>query len=271
MVISEITMARLNEAYEVLSDPERRAEYDREREAPRGHAFPDEGESPAAASAAPGADRERRGPARRSAVGGAVKSASAAIKWQIGFFGQPVSALAGAAALILSAYLIYDLGGLALFLFPFMVVAFFWWWFLGSAILFVGWKVLRRASTLLRSRVRVSQRAVEGFSSGPAAEDPGTSWEDLRRHLAVLGGAAKRFILGLVRYFGWPISLIAAALVIWGLSMIATDTSLLDIVISLVVLGPVWVLFVFAVWLFFAVALFIAWRLLNRFTGGGRG
>ena len=107
-------MARLNEAYEVLSDPKRRAKYDREQELPREYASPDKREPSDVASAAPGADRRSRGRARGfggANAGGAAKSAATAIKWQIDFFGRYVSAIAGAAALVLSGWIIFDAGG----------------------------------------------------------------------------------------------------------------------------------------------------------------
>ena len=270
-------MARLNEAYEVLSDPKRRAKYDREQEIPREYASPDKREPSDVASAAPGADRRSRGRARGfggANAGGAAKSAATALKWQIGFFGRYVSAIAGAAALILSGWLIFGAGELGAFFVPFIAVAFFWWWFLGSVVLFVVWKVLQTGFTLARSRVRAPD-AGEGPAPPPAAEDQGTSWEDLRRQLATAGRAARDLILRLVRYFGWPISLIAAALTVWGLWLGASGFTLLEIVIPLVVLGPAVVLAVFAVWLFFAVLLFVVGRLLKRSSAvqqsGGEG
>ncbi len=278
-------MARINVAYEVLSDPERRAEYDRERRALSDNASytPPYETEPADYSATSESGRESRDSGRRFTtvpVGQAVRSAAAVIKLQIAFFGRPISALAAVIALLPIAVLGFTIStsvGDALWGLPFAVVTFFWWWFLGSVILLTAWRIVQRSVDAAPSRIRALQRAGgrrEPFEWG------------VRKHLAVLSRVAGGAVLGTARFFGWPISIIALLITLWAIlsnmaGAIFSDTlfpfaaippgGVFTVVLvrlgmlvgTLVLVWPAFILLMFLTWLFWSVIIFMIWQLLK--------
>ena len=286
-------MARINVAYEVLSNPQRRAEYDRQRGPSSDYTSytPPYEPPPADYSATSDSGRESRNVRRQFTtvpVRAAAQSAAAVIKWQVGFFGRPISIIAGVIALLAFVLLGFsDSMSAALFALPFAVITFFWWWFLASVVLFVAWKASKRGTAIARSliqalryaKVREADSVVQSEDS-PNAGDQDASWQDLRTHLAVLGRTARGFILGTARFFGWPISIIALLLMLWTSGASVAETTLSDTLSPFgtsstggeLVAAPVWlVIFVlswpafimsmFVIWLICAVILFTVWQL----------
>ncbi len=281
-------MAQINVAFEVLSDPQRRADYDRERGASSGYTSytpPYEQAEPAAAASEP--YRESQSPPRRVTripFVATARSAIAVIKWQVGFFGRAISVIAGVIALLPFALLGFsDSIGAALLAFPFAVITSFWWWFLASVILFVAWKVFKRGRAMARSLIRGLRHAGDGgdvIQSEDArhTDDQDALWADLRAHLAVLSRTAGGAVLGTARFFGWPISAIALLLMLLGTMsnvaeitvselfpvgtsatdgvFLATPVWLLIFVLS----WPAFVLSMFVIWLFWAVIIFTVWQ-----------
>lgn len=283
-------MARLNEAYEVLSDPQRRAAYDRQRGIHFNDGSAGKGESANSASSArePG-KRDRRWGQRHAGipVGHAFNSAVAIFKWQIGFFGRPISVIAGIISLAGSAPLVL----FSPFTLPFAIISFFWIWFLGSAILYLCWKMIGMGFTYLKSvskrRWRAGDRgdasaggSTQRLSSESTAVKSRPSWKELFPHLAILGKTAGRLLLNLVEFFGWPISTAAAAIVLLsvviylsidggagGLSPLESGGGFVvgaGRLLILVVGAPVFVMAAFLIWLFVAALLSMVCNCLNR-------
>ena len=278
-------MAQINVAYEVLSDPERRAEYDRERGTSPGYTSytPPPGAAPADFSATSESGRESRDPRRGFTtvpVGQAARSAAAVIKLQIAFFGRPVSALAAVIALLPIAVLGFTVStsvGDALWGLPFAVVTFFWWWFLGSVILFTAWKIVQRSVDVAPSRIRALQR------TGRRRE--ASEW-GVKTHLAGLSRTAWEVTLATARFFGWPISTIALLIMLWAIlsnmaGAIFSDTlfpfgaippggvftvvfvRLGMLVGMLVLVWPAFILLMFLTWLLWSVIIFMIWQLVR--------
>ena len=267
-------MAQLNEAYAVLSDPEQRAQYDRQRGTQPADAAPKgpTADSPSASTTA-GRGRAQARRAGPAPLRGAIHSASVLIKRQVGFFGRPISIVASVPALFGAFQAVLasrELGvPLQVLFMPvtalLVVVAFFWWWFLGSAVLFGAWKLARMVAAWVRARVRTlrepsAQR--EGAPHAAGAErmswrelppylaalgraivarclrllrDVRRPWRDLLPHFAVLG----RAIVGApVRFFGLPISIIALVYTLWVVWSTVTDVRFREDVLRGYVLGP---------------------------------
>ena len=277
-------MSRLNEAYEVLSDPQRRAAYDRQRGIQRDDESADNWGFANSASSVRSPGKGSRKSAQHSVeipVRQAFKSAAAILRWQVGFFGRPISAIAAAVALAANAPLVL----FSPFTLPIAVISFFWIWFLASATLYFGWNVIGNGFTYLKSIPRRLRRAgdgafastggpVRGVSSGPAAEKGRRYWKELTPHLAVLGRAAGRAMMRLVRFFGWPISISAAATILLSVVFYVSTNlgsgtlSPLDSggrfvtsvgrLLILVIGAPVFVTAAFLAWLFLATLLLMA-------------
>lgn len=289
-------MARINVAYEVLSDPQRRAEYDRERGASPDYTSntPPHQQEPAGYSSTSESNWGGRGSGRRFTtvpVGQAARSAAAVIKWQIGFFGRPISVIAGIIALLAFALLGFSDSMIALLLaLPFAVITFFWWWFLASVILFVAWKVSKRCTAMARSLIRALQHAgdrrendsVVQSENAPDTGNQDVSWADLKAHLAVLSKTAGGAVLGTARFFGWPISIIALLLMLLGTLSGVAETTLSDTLSPFgtsptsgeLVAAPLWLLIfvlswpafilsMFVIWLIWALILFTVWQWLK--------
>lgn len=278
-------MAQINVAYEVLSDPQRRAEYDRERGASSDYTSytPPYETGPADYSTTSTSEsgRESRGPRRPVTtipLGATARSAVAVIKWQVGFFGRPISVIAGIIALLAFALLGFSDSIIALLLaLPFAVITFFWWWFLASVILFVAWKVSKRGTTIARSLIRALRQtgdrgddSVVQSEDAPDTDDQDASGEDLGTHLAVLGRTARGFILGTARFFGWPISIIALLLMLWTSLSNVAETTLSDALSPFgtgqmggeLVAAPLWLLIVVLSWPAFILSMFLVWLIL---------
>ena len=268
-------MAQLNEAYAVLSDPEQRAQYDRKRgtqpadAAPKG---PTADSTSASTPAGRGRGRVRRpGP---SPVREAFYSASVLIKRQVGFFGRPISVVAGVPALFGAFQAVLasrELGvPLQVLFMPvtalLVVVAFFWWWFLGSAVLLGAWKLTRKAAAWVRARIRTLREGSSEREGAPSHADAAErmSWRELPPYLAELGRALVarwlrllrdvrrpwrdllphfvvlgRAIVGApVRFFGLPISIIALAYTLWVVWSTVSDARFQEDVLRGYVLGP---------------------------------
>ncbi len=282
-------MAQINVAYEVLSDPQRRADYDRERGASSGYTSytpPYEQAEPAATASE--SYRESPGPKRRVTripFGATARSVVAVIKWQVGFFGRPISVIAGIIALLAFALLGFSDSIIALLLaLPFAVITFFWWWFLASVILFIAWKVSKRGTAMVRSLIRALRHAGNGgdviqSDDAPDIDDQDALWGDLRTHLAVLGRTAGGFILGTARFFGWPISIIALLFMLLGSLSGVAETTLSDTLspfgtspmgggfvaaplwlLILVLSWPAFILSMFVIWLIWALIIFTVWQ-----------
>lgn len=282
-------MARLNEAYEVLSDPQRRAAYDRQRGIPKNEGPADDGEFVNSASWFRRSGKRDRESAQRPVgipFGHALYSAVAILKWQIRFFGLPISVIAGTISLVGIAPLVL----LSPFSLPLAIISFFWIWFLGSAVLYFGWRLIGQGFAYLKSVYRRRRRtgdrgyasaggAAQGFSKGPTSAKARPSWKELIPHLAVLGRSAGRVLLRLVGFFGWPISIVAAAITLLffvfylsinrdagGLALLDSGGGFIFGAVSLLILvigAPVFVMAAFLIWLFFAAVLLMIWKCLE--------
>ena len=286
-------MAQINVAYEVLSDPERRADYDRERGASSGYTSytpPYEPEAAAAASE-PYSEphRESQSSGRRVTripFGATARSAAAVIKWQVGFFGRPISVIAGVIALLPFAMLGFSESiGAALLGLPFAAITSFWWWFLASVVLFVAWKVFTRGRTMARSLIRALRHtgdrgddSIVQSDDASDTDDQDALWGDLKTHLAVLSRAAGGAVLGTARFFGWPISIIALLLMLLGILSNVAETTLSDLfpfgtsptggelvaapvwLVIFVLSWPAFILSMFVIWLIWALIIFTVWQ-----------
>ena len=285
-------MAQINVAFEVLSDPQRRADYDRERGASSGYTSytpPYEQAEPADYSTTSEPYRENQSSGRRVTripFVATARSAIAVIKWQVGFFGRPISVIAGVIALLPFALLGFsDSPGAALLAFPFAVITSFWWWFLASVVLFVAWKVFKRGRAMARSLMRALRHAgdrgddsIVQSDDASGTDDQDALWGDLKTHLVVLSRTAWGIILGTARFFGWPISIIALLLMLLGILSNVAETTFSDLFPfgtsptgGELVAAPVWlaifvlswpafILSMFVIWLIWALIIFTVWH-----------
>ena len=249
----------------------------------------------------------------------ALYSTSVLIKRQVGFFGRPISVIAGALALF-GAFQVAlssrEMGvPLQVFFMPLIVTlvvtAFFWWWFLGSAVLLGVWKVVRMVAVWVKARGRTLREDSSEKEGAPprAAGDVRISWRDLLPHFAALGRAlvtrlsrlfrdvrrpwqellphfavlGKALVTRPVRFFGLPISLIALVCTLWVVWMTVSESTFrgdvfqgyvlghdapgfvaaMEVVLTLVLLGPLYLAVPIALWLYTAALLAILWWLVR--------